>query len=120
MKIAMILVTLLVGTLSWAQSGADEAAIRDILKEEVAAWNKGDANAYSQHFAKDGTFTNLLGMFFQGREAFREGHEQIFRGTYRGSTKQVDLVSLKIVCPNVAIVETLQTVTGLPEAPSGH
>jgi hypothetical protein len=66
MKIAMILVTMLVGTISWAQIGADEAAIRDILKEEVAAWNKG-ANAYSQHFATDGTFTNLLGMFFQGR-----------------------------------------------------
>ena len=45
MKIAMILVTMLVGTISWAQRGADEAAIRDILKEEVAAWNKGDANA---------------------------------------------------------------------------
>ena len=112
MKIAMILVTMLVGTISWAQSGAGEAAIRDILKEEVAAWNKGDANAYSQHFATDGTFTNLLGMFFQGREAFRERHEQIFRGASRGSTKQLDLVSLKFVCPNVAIVETLQTVMG--------
>ena len=63
MKIAMILVTMLVGTISWTQRGADEAAIRDILKEEVAAWNLGDANAYSQHFATDGTFTNLLGMF---------------------------------------------------------
>lgn len=112
MKIAIILVTFLVGTISWAQSGTDEAAIREILKEEVAAWNKGDANGYSRHFATDGTFTNLLGMFFQGREAFRERHEQIFRGAYRGSTKQLDLVSLKFVCPNVAIVETLQTVTG--------
>ena len=63
MKIAMILVTMLVGTISWTLRGADEAAIRDILKEEVAAWNLGDANAYSQHFATDGTFTNLLGMF---------------------------------------------------------
>jgi hypothetical protein len=66
MKIAMILVTMLVGTISWAQSGADEAAIRDILKEEVAAWNKAAANAYSQHFATDGTFTNLLGSSFKG------------------------------------------------------
>jgi len=78
MKTAMILTTMLVGTISWAQNGADEAAIRDILEEEVTAWNNGDANAYSPHFAEDGTFTNLLGMFFQGREAFRERHEQIF------------------------------------------
>ena len=37
MKIAMILATMLVGTISGAQDGADEAAIRDIFKEEVAA-----------------------------------------------------------------------------------
>jgi uncharacterized protein (TIGR02246 family) len=112
MKIAMILTTMLVGTISWAQNGADEAAIRDILKEEVTAWNNGDANAYSRHFAEDGTFTNLLGMFFQGREAFRERHEQIFHRAYRGSTKQSDIVSLRFVRPDVAIVESLQTVSG--------
>ncbi len=112
MKLAIILTTMLVCTISWAQNDADEAAIRDILKEEVAAWNKGDANAYSRHFAEDGTFTNLLGMFFQGREAFRERHEQIFHGAYRGSTKQSDIVSLRFVRPDVAIVESLQTVSG--------
>ena len=112
MKIAMILTTMLVGTISEAQNGADEDAIRDILKEEVAAWNKGDADAYSRHFAEDGTFTNLPGMFFQGREAFRERHEQIFYGAYRGSTKQSDIVSLKFVRPDVAIVESLQTISG--------
>jgi uncharacterized protein (TIGR02246 family) len=112
MKTAMILTIMLVGTISWAQNGADEAAIRDILKEEVTAWNNGDANAYSRHFAEDGTFTNLLGMFFQGREAFRERHEQIFHGAYRESTKQSDIVSLRFVRSNVAIVESLQTVSG--------
>ena len=112
MKIAMILMTILVGTISGAQNAADEAAIRDILKEEVAAWNKGDADAYSRHFAEDGTFTNLLGMFFQGREAFRQRHEQIFHGAYGGSTKQSDVVSLKFIRPDVAIVESLQTVSG--------
>ncbi len=112
MKIAMILTTVLVGAISGAQNAADEAAIRDILKEEVAAWNKGDSDAYSRHFAEDGTFTNLLGMFFQGRAAFRDRHEQIFHGPYRGSTKQSDIVSLKFVRPDVAIVESLQTVSG--------
>lgn len=73
---------------------------------------QGDADAYSRYFAEDGTFTNLLGMFFQGREAFRERHQQIFQGAYGGSTKQSDVVSLKFVRPDVAIVESLQTVSG--------
>ena len=50
MKIVMILTMLLAATISWAQSDAEEAAIRKILDEEVAAWNKGDADAYSRQF----------------------------------------------------------------------
>jgi uncharacterized protein (TIGR02246 family) len=111
---------LLVATISSAQSDAEEVAIRKILDEEVAAWNKGDADAYSRHCAPDGTFTNLLRMFFQGREAFRERHEQIFSGAYRGSTKQLDVVSLKFVRPDVAIVETLQTVTDFQKLLPGN
>jgi len=37
-------------------------AIRSFIQEEDASWNKEDA--YSAHFAADGTFTNILGMFF--------------------------------------------------------
>jgi uncharacterized protein (TIGR02246 family) len=50
----------------------------------VAAWNKGDAQAYSRHFAADGRFTNILGMFFTG-QAFLDRHEEIFKGIFRGT-----------------------------------
>ena len=73
---------------------------------------KGDAEAHARYFATDGTFTNLLGMFFTGHEAFLERHDQIFKTVYRGSTKHEDIVSLKFVRPDVAIVETLETITG--------
>lgn len=111
-KTASIVVVVLCATMLCAQSGSDETAVRSILQDQVTAWNKGDADAYSRHFATDGTFTNLVGMFFTGQDAFRERHDQIFKGAYRGSTKQEDIVSLKFVRPDVAIVETLQTVTG--------
>ncbi len=51
MKTSLILVALFFATISVAQGKPDEATIRNILQEEVAAWNKGDAQAYSQHFA---------------------------------------------------------------------
>ena len=47
----------------------------------MAAWNKGGAYAYSQHFAGDGTFTNILGMFFTGHQAFLDRQEGIFKGS---------------------------------------
>jgi uncharacterized protein (TIGR02246 family) len=47
-------------------SPSDEAAVRRIIQDEGIAWNKGDGEAYARRFATDGTFTNLLGMFFNG------------------------------------------------------
>ena len=69
--------------------------------------------SYSRHFAADGTFTNILGMFFTGHDAFRERHDQIFKGAFRGTTKQEDVVSIRFWRPDVAVVETLQTVNGV-------
>jgi uncharacterized protein (TIGR02246 family) len=90
----------------------DEAAIRKILQEEVAAWNKGGAQAYSQHFAADGTFTNILGMFFTGHQAFLDRHEEIFKGMFRGTALRQDVDSLRFVRPEAAVVETLTCISG--------
>ena len=51
-------------------------------------------------------------MFFTGHQAFLERHDQILKTVYRGSTKHEDIVLLKFVRPDVAIVETLETITG--------
>lgn len=112
MKVGSMAVVMLFAAMLGGQCTPDETAIRKIVQDEVTAWNNGDAEGYSRHFAADGTFTNLLGMYFTGRDAFRERHEQILKGAYRGSTKHEDIVSIKFVRPDVAIVETLQTVTG--------
>jgi len=66
MRTRLILAMLFFATMSAAQDKRDEAAIRNILQEEAAAWSKGDGQAYSQDFAADGTFTNILGMFVTG------------------------------------------------------
>jgi uncharacterized protein (TIGR02246 family) len=116
-KTGLILIMLFFAAMSAAQGKPDEAAIRNILQEEVAAWNKGDAQAYSLHFATDGTFTNILGMFFTGHQAFLDRHEEIFKGMFRGTVLRQDVVSLKFVRPETSVVETLTWISGL--SPSG-
>ena len=113
MKPALIFTFLLLPPMLFAQARPDEITVRQIIQEQVAAWNKGDAEVYSQHFATDGTFTNILGMFFTGHDAFRDRHDQVFKGIFRGTTKQEDVVSIKFWRPDVAVVETLQTVSGI-------
>ena len=97
----------------------DETAIRKIVQDEVATWNRGDATGYSSQFANDGTFTNVRGQFFTGHEAFLKQHEVIFQGIFKNTTSQQDIVSLKFIRPDVAIVETLTSVSGMPETAPG-
>jgi len=103
---------ILFATTIHAQGISDSAAIQNILQEEVVSWNKGDAETYSRHFAEDGTFTNILGFFFIGHKDFLLRHEQIFKGVFRGTVLQQNMVSLKFVYPDIAIVETLTWITG--------
>lgn len=96
-----------------AQTAPDEAAVRGIVQDEITAWNQGDAVAYSRHFAADGTFTNITGQFFTGYDAFLKQHEVIFEGRFKQTRLQQDIVSLKFVRPDVAVVEVLTSVAGV-------
>lgn len=120
MKATAIVVVLLVRLLAAGQSKTDEIAIRKLLDDEVAMWNQGDTDGYSKHFAVDGTFTNVMGMFFTGRQAFRDRHEVIFKGPFRGTTLQLQVVSLRFPANDVAICETLTWISGFKSgAPPG-
>ena len=116
MKILIGLAIAVLTTHLGAQTVSDETAIRTIIQDEIVAWNKGDAVAYSRHFATDGTFTNIVGQFFTGYEAFLKQHEVIFEGRFKQTRVQQDIVSLKFVRPDVAVVEVLTSVTGVVAA----
>ena len=112
----VLLAVVMVGTGAFAQDRKqDEAAIRAIIQEEITSWNAGDAKIYSQRFAEDGTFTNVRGEFYRGHKEFLDRHEVIFRGMFKGSKLTQQIVSLRFVTPDVAIVETLTEVTGYKE-----
>ncbi|CCH53051.1 hypothetical protein BN8_02114 [Fibrisoma limi BUZ 3] len=95
-----------------AQSKADTLALQAIIAEETSAWNQGDAVAYSRHFAQNGTFTNIAGMFMTGHPEFLSRHEVIFKGIFQKTTLQQSIVSLRFISPDVATVETLCRVSG--------
>ncbi len=115
-----LLALVLVATMAdVSQASSDETAIRAIVQDETTAWNAGDDAAYSRHFAEDGTFTNIRGQFFTGHQAFLERHDSIFTGIFHGSTLKQDIVSLKFVRPDVAVVEVLTSVSGFQKLSPG-
>jgi uncharacterized protein (TIGR02246 family) len=117
--LAALALALATASAATPQSSPDEIAIRNIIQEEITAWNAGDAAAYARHFASDGTFTNVRGQFFTGRQAFIDRHDFVFKGQFHGSTLKQDIVSLKFVRPDVAIVEVLTSVAGIQKLSPG-
>jgi uncharacterized protein (TIGR02246 family) len=108
---ALLLALLFVGNLH-AQNIKDSIAVQQLLEQENQSWNQNDAKAYSQHFEKNGTFTNLLGMFMTGYNSFLQTHDHVFKTIFRGTSLKQQLVSIRFADANVVIVETLTTVSG--------
>lgn len=102
-----------------AQTAADTAAIRGVVGDEIAAWNKGDAVAYSRHVAAGATFTNIRGQFFIGYAGFLHQHEAIFEGIFKHTTLRQDIVALHFLGPDVAVVEVLTAVSGVTQRRPG-
>jgi uncharacterized protein (TIGR02246 family) len=100
-----------------AATSADEARIRAIVAEQVAAWNAGDAKAFSASFADDGSFTNIRGTVFYGHRAFEDRHGEIFHTFFRGSKLAMSPTKIRFVRPDVAIVDVATELSELSGAP---
>jgi uncharacterized protein (TIGR02246 family) len=119
MRLLVAIPILIFATELSAQPSSDTTAVRNIVRGEIETWNKGDAVGYSRDFAAAGTFTNIRGQFFTGYPGSLKQHEVIFQGIFKHSTLKQDVVSLRFIRPDVAIVETVTTVAGATQSPVG-
>lgn len=116
----VLLVVVAIAPLAAVGDGAqDEAAIRGIIEQQVAAWNAGDGKAYSVTFAKDGGFTNIFGMVMYGHDAFEKRHSEIFATFFKGTTRRGTIHRIRFVTPDVAIVDEDTEVHGIKAMPPG-
>ena len=98
---------------------ASDAAIREIVAAQDAAWNAGDGPGYARHVAPDVSFTNVFGMVMYGAPAFVQRHSQILATFYKGTTKKQAIRRIRFVTPDVAIVDIDNEVRGVKEMPAG-
>jgi uncharacterized protein (TIGR02246 family) len=125
--ILVVITTYLLGSspMANAESQANElhvkesAAIEALVAAETDAWNRGDAKAFAAPFTADGSFTNIIGMVYYGREEFEERHAQIFKTIYKGSVLKQSIGKLRFVRPDVAIVDINVELSGVLSVPPG-
>jgi len=85
--------------------------VETLIERENRAWSAGDAAAYSEAVAPDCVFTNIFGQVFVGREAFEQQHARVFAGVFKGSHLDQTIEHLRLVRPDVALVDTAATLS---------
>ena len=88
----------------------DEQALREIVAQLEAAWNKGDSVTWTSFFAEDADFVHILGGHFTGQAAIEAGHRTIFDTIYKGSTLKLEVEKIRFAGDAVAIVFIFSTL----------
>jgi len=89
----------------------DEAAIRDLLAQQVAGWNSGDPTAYAAVFTPDADYVTFLGAHHSGREAITAWYAPLFANLLRGSRLDVEITGLRFLTAEVALIHARAVVT---------
>jgi uncharacterized protein (TIGR02246 family) len=96
-----------------------ENEIRRLLARQEEAWICGDAEGHASDIAGDAWFTNILGQTPQGKAAFVERHRQVFGTIFRGSRLTMEILRLRLLTPDVAMVETKAVLSNFQALPPG-
>jgi uncharacterized protein (TIGR02246 family) len=94
-------------------------AVDQLLGEIVEAWNAGDARAYGARFCQDATFTNSDGTVDFGRDEIVRRAEGAFQGVLAGTKLSPAVRKLRLVRPDVAVVDLDLRISGLSVPPPG-
>lgn len=96
-----------------------EEAIRAILNRQTEAWNKGNPEQFLETLTDDATFTHILGETHFGKHPLLEAMDQILRTAFEGSTLQFKLRNLKVIRPDIAVVDIDSELRGYQGLPPG-
>jgi uncharacterized protein (TIGR02246 family) len=99
-----------------AQVAVNEA-VDQLSGEMIKAWNAGDARAYGARFCPDVTFTNSDGTVDLGRDEVVRHAEEAFHGVLAGTKLSLAVRKLRLVRPDVAVVDFDLRISGVPVPP---
>ena len=84
----------------------------DMPRAFAEAWMAQDAGALSRLFAEDADFVNVVGIWWEDREAIRKSHHYGLTTFFRTSRLTVGRVKLRMVGPDAAVVHARMILTG--------
>ena len=116
----LVLFTLLTGKACLlAQTGPAPSPAQDTVASDTRAIEAIVRGNPSDHFAEDGSFTNIFGTVRYGREEFRQRHIEIAQTIFKGTSVKTSITKLRFVRPDVAIADISGEMTGFVKVPQG-
>jgi uncharacterized protein (TIGR02246 family) len=118
MKWTVTIMILLAATPSRAEQPkgdpADEKALRELHREFVAAYNKGDAEAVAAFYGPDADFVGFAGDAYSGRAKILERTVKFFAQN-KGVQLRSPFGSLRFITSDVAICDRSEELTPIVE-----
>ena len=110
MKTLVFMTLLMLGfsgqTVQPAQDGraADEAAIRESVKQMETGWNTKSGALFAKPFAEDADYVVINGMYIKGRAVIESQHQRIFDTIYKDTNLTLTVKQIRFLRPDVAVV----------------
>lgn len=115
LPIAMALTLLALAPSAFGQNNhaADEAAIRENVKQMMQGWNTKSGALFATPFAEDADYVVINGSYIKGRAAIEQGHQRIFDTVYKDTTLTLEVKQIRFLRSDIAVVH----VSGHREGP---
>jgi uncharacterized protein (TIGR02246 family) len=83
---------------------ADEAALRENVKQMETGWNTKSGALFAKPFAEDADYVVINGMYIKGRATIASAHQRIFDTIYKDTTISLTVKQVRFLRPDVAVV----------------
>jgi uncharacterized protein (TIGR02246 family) len=93
---------------------ADEAAIRENVKQMASGWNTRSGAVFATPFAEDADYVIINGSYIKGRAEIEQSHQRIFDTIFKDTTVTLNVKQIRFLRPEVAVVH----VSGRRDSPT--
>lgn len=103
-SLAILLLALCPSLYAQNDRAADEAAIRDNVKQLETGWNTKNGATFAKPFAEDADYVVINGSYIKGRDVIATQHQRIFDTIFKDTKIALTVKQVRFLRPDVAVV----------------
>jgi uncharacterized protein (TIGR02246 family) len=102
--VTLALLTLFALSVSAQSHNADEAAMREAVKQMETGWNTKNGATFAKPFAEDADYVIINGNYIKGRALIESSHQRIFDTVFKDTTLSLTVQQIRFLRLDVAVI----------------